>query len=79
MDAEYQPPATRIRKLLETERSWLYRSEVTLLESFLKQADAGHALSKRQLAVLRKITARISKRHAPRFMSGGGPGTGKRR
>jgi len=74
-----QSPQARISELLENERSWLYKSELEILQSFARQSNAGRHLSDKQRTVLRKIAARCAKRHTPRFMSGGGPGTGKRR
>jgi DNA-directed RNA polymerase subunit M/transcription elongation factor TFIIS len=68
-----------VQKLLLSCSNWLYGREQELLRSFSSQLESGHELSSRQLAVLGRIERRALARQAPRFVDGGGPGTGRRR
>ena len=64
-------PTNRASRLLENSAVWLYSREHDLVESFASQLSAGRTLSKRQNEVLTDIEAKVEKRGAPRFVSGG--------
>jgi hypothetical protein len=63
---------------LQRQQAWLYGGEIALLASFAKQL-MYRSLSEKQLALLAVFAERIQRRKRTKIVSGGGPGSGKRR
>lgn len=65
---------SEIRKLLQDDIAWLYGSEVSLLQSYKKQIEAGKGLTEKQRVTVKAIGKRVQKRKDAKFVRGGTPG-----
>ena len=67
-----------LHKLI-AKKVWLFGGELRIVRSMESQVKLGQALTTRQQSTLERIEGRIEKRKDIRVVSGGAPGTGKRR
>lgn len=78
----FGPPSPDVevtRRALRGKTKWLYPGELELLRSLLDQAQRGKHLSPKQRRTVEQIKERASERKKARIVSGGAPGTGRRR
>jgi len=58
---------------------WLWPYDYEFLQSISRQLNMGKELSDKQSQVIHKIYKRFVNNQQPRFVSGGSPGSGRRR